>query len=98
MSVTYWAAAAAVAWVAYRTYQAKQTEEEVHTEGDRTPEYRNAAHMMSAGPTVVKKVYKEGPLSWIAEEECGKKWIAYSASDNVPATFQRLLVTKPASQ
>jgi hypothetical protein len=52
--------------------------------------------MMSAGPTIVKRVYKEGPLSWIAEEESGKKWIAYSASDNMPAQFQRLVVAKPS--
>lgn len=94
MSVTYVAAAAAVLWVVYRVQLAHKAEVEHHTEDVRQPVYRNAAAMMDAGPTIVKRVYKEGPLSWIGEDQGGTKWIAYSTSDQVPAVFSRSLAMR----
>lgn len=82
------AAVGAVAYVIYRMRKANKQEAAVDNSYVKMAEYRNAGHICY-NPVIVANLYRDGPLSWVAEDTSGRKWVAYGAGDKPPASLTR---------
>jgi hypothetical protein len=94
INITYIAAAAAVGYVIYQARKAQTTELLDVQTAVRTPEYRKATDLFWH-PAIVNKIYKDGPISWVAEADGGRKWIAYGSHPTIPPpVFQNMIIVK----
>lgn len=82
------AAVGAVAYVIWQIRKANAEEAAVDNSYVKMAEYRKASHLFD-NPVLVVNLYRDGPLSWVAEDSSGRKWAAYGAGDKPPASLAR---------
>lgn len=88
------AALGAAGYLIYKMRQAQKMEAKTdETSTIRMAEYRPASHLFW-NPIVATKVYRDGPISWVAEDSHGAKWVAYTGSDTPPKFFRLNAVHK----
>ena len=83
---TFIAAAAAAGFVIYQMRQASAQEAAVDNSYLKMAEYRKASQLLY-NPVIVANLYRDGPLSWVAEDTSGRKWVAYGSGDKPPASL-----------
>ncbi|QKE44380.1 hypothetical protein [Yaravirus sp. 'brasiliensis'] len=82
------AAVGAVAYVIWQIRKANKEEAAVDNSYVKMAEYRNAGQLCD-NPVIVANLYRDGPLSWVAEDTSGRKWVAYGSGDKPPASLSR---------
>lgn len=85
---TFLAALAAAGYVVYQMSRATTQERAVDLSYVRMAEYRPASALCD-NPALVVNLYRDGPLSWVAEDSSGRKWVAYGAGDQPPAYLRQ---------
>lgn len=88
--VTYAAAVGAAVYLVRQLRRAQVQETSVVNDSTRKPRYRRASVISPYSPIPITALYRDGPMSWVAEAGNGIKYIAYSSNPlEPPEIFQQ---------
>jgi hypothetical protein len=88
MNWAFIAASAGVLYLVTRVNKLNQKQDENDEQSVRQPQYYSTGDNNGEFIPIVK-VYKDGPISWVAEASDGSKWVQYSNSTTRPPQLMR---------
>lgn len=82
---------AGVVFILHQTRTVQKKQDEIDEQSIRIPQYFSTGDNQSEF-IPARKVYKDGPITWVAEASDGTKWIQYSNSTARPPSLLRKYV------
>lgn len=79
---------AGVVYVISQANKVMKKQDEVDEQSTRIPQYFSTGDNNSEFIKATK-VYKDGPISWVAEASDGSKWVQYSSATMAPPALMR---------